>query len=117
MLAILLLILVPEALVTVVEINASALNEGCQDVSSGFQGISIRDDQCGVFARFQRADPIGDSQNLCRIEGNRSQCFFERQAVCGRHGGVVGQVSHVGCAESASVCNAKFDSRLTESLG
>ena len=61
MLAILLLILVPETLVAVVEVDASALNEGRQDVRRRFQGVSIRDDQGGVFARFQRANPIGDS--------------------------------------------------------
>ena len=85
----------------VVEIDLAALDPGGGDLRGRVERVAVGDEQRGVFAGFERADAIGDAEDLRRIERDRLQGLVGGQAKADGGGGVVGQIADVAGAEAA----------------
>ena len=98
----------------VVQRSELPLDEEVFHVGGQFERIAVRDDDVGDFAGFERADLVGEAENLRRIKGDGFQGFVVRQAVGNGVGGMLAQAAREGIVKAAE---GKFDAGGSEFRG
>src|SRR3954464_2526725 len=90
-------VLAIERLMTVVQIDLAAANPRRGDLRRRFERVAVADKQRRVLAFFERADAVGNAENLGRVKRDRFERLVSGQAEPNGGGRVIGQVANLIC--------------------